>query len=45
MFFKQLHGMITQMGITRNEFVIVGGDWNTTLDANVDKAGGVVKKG
>ena len=44
-FFKQLHGVITQMGITRNEYVIVGGDWNTILDANIDKAGGVVKKG
>ena len=33
------------MGITRNECVIVGGDWNTILDANIDKAGGVVKKG
>ena len=37
--------MITQMGITRNECVIVGGDWSTVLDANIDKAGGVVKKG
>ena len=44
-FFKQLHGVITQMGITRNECVIVGGDWNTILEANIDKAGGVVKKG
>ena len=37
--------MIKQIGITRNESVIVGGDWNTILDAKIDKAGGVIKKG
>ena len=45
MFFKQLHGVMSQMGITRNECIIVGGDLNTMLDANIGKAGGVVKKG
>ena len=44
-FFKQLHGVIKQIGITRNESVIVGGDWNTILDAKIDKAGGVIKTG
>ena len=44
-YFKQLHGVITQMGITRNECVIVGGYQNTILDANIDKAGEVLKKG
>ena len=24
--------------------MIVGGDWNTILDANLDKMGGIVKK-
>ena len=37
--------MINQIGITRNEYVIVGGDWNTILDAKIDKAGGVIKTG
>ena len=37
--------MITQMSITSNECVLVGEDWDTMLDANIDKAGGVIKKG
>ena len=37
--------MIKQIGITRNKSVIVGGDWNTILDAKIDKADGVMKKG
>ena len=36
MIFKQLHGVITQMAITRNESVIVGGECDTILDANID---------
>ena len=37
--------MIKQIGITRNESVIVRGDWNTILDAKIDKAGRVIKEG
>ena len=37
--------MIKQIGITRKESVIVRGDWNTILDAKIDKAGGAIKKG
>ena len=45
-YFKQLHGVRThRWGITRNECVIVGGDWNTIIDANIDKVGEVLKKG
>ena len=44
-FFKQLHGVMKQIGITRNDCVIMGGDWNTILDPKIDKVGGVIKTG
>ena len=48
-FFKQLHGVgpnETNWNYgTRNDCVIMGGDWNTILDLKIDKAGGVMKTG
>ncbi len=43
LFFKHLHNEITQIGITDNDCVIVGGDWNTIMSSDLDKAGGVIK--
>ena len=42
---KKLHDLISDTGITHDDCVIVGGDWNTTLETNLDEMVGTVRKG
>ena len=44
-FYKNLHRVIIQSGITRNDRIVIGGDWNTILSADMDKAGGIKRTG
>ena len=39
-FFKILKDKLNQIGVTRNDSIILGGDWNSILDSGIDKSGG-----